>query len=185
MKLNVKNLFSRAHGALKKVSAGMLCLVLTLSLFVVYLLTACEKPIEIDTDSNTDIGTDTVEHPLINSTWKLVGIFNTETNAPVKELEPKHCEECYTLAFNTDSAATVRSINKVLDLDLLNLGLPDSVFIDAALFCERYYKDGKDYCDSDDFRRAIITAKSYIVTANELQLFFRHNEDRYLLFKPL
>ena len=161
--------------------------IVKLSLIAVFLclLAACEKPIETDIGANADIDTDTVEYHLANSTWKLVGIFDAETNTLIKELEPTHCEECYTLTFNTDSLATAYGINTTFDLDLSNLGLPNFVYLDLMVVCERYHKNGTDYCDSDSFRRAITTAQSYMITADELRLFFHYNKNHYLLFKPL
>ena len=38
---------------------------------------------------------------LTNTRWKLIGIVNTETGT-LKKLEPKDCETCYTLVFDTD-----------------------------------------------------------------------------------
>lgn len=47
---------------------------------------------------------------LANTQWKLAGIFDTQTNT-LKELEPKDCDECYTLNFLSDSTLTGRGVN--------------------------------------------------------------------------
>ena len=107
--------------------------------------------------------------------WKLAGIVNTQTGE-LRVLEPKDCEECYTLTFNTNSAATAYNVNRTIQVDILH-----SCDIDDMLWCERYEKDGKDYCDSDVFRRALAVTKSYTVSSDELQLYYGDNY--YLLFK--
>ena len=45
---------------------------------------------------------------LANTKWKLSGIFNEMTGI-LTELEPKNCDECYTLTFDTDSTFTTHS----------------------------------------------------------------------------
>ena len=111
---------------------------------------------------------------LANTKWKLVGIVNTETGE-IRELEPKDCEECYTLTF-TKSKATAFGVNRTTPVNILK-----SENVTKELFCERYYKDGKDYCDSDDFREALAWVGSYTALPNELRL---HYLDKYyLLFK--
>ena len=114
--------------------------------------------------------------PLKGTKWKLAGIVDKETGT-LKVLEPKECEECFTLTFDTDYTATVRSINKeTINLDLLNLD-PDCI-LDKMLRCELYDGDGQSYFDGDPFRRAILTTASYSVTGDELNLF---NKAFYLL----
>ncbi|MCL2098264.1 MAG: hypothetical protein FWH23_05840 [Bacteroidales bacterium] len=124
--------------------------------------------------------------PLIERTylegtkWKLAGIVNTETGV-LKELEPVDCEHCYTLTFDTDYTATSRSIWMTRKIDLLNLD--PYVPLSAILFCERYYVDGSDYCDSDVFRTAVIRTESYTAMPEELKLHFNLGY-YYLSFKP-
>jgi predicted small lipoprotein YifL len=121
------------------------------------------------------------EQPLKNTKWKLEGIVDLQTSN-MKTLEPASCEECYTLTFDTNYSATVHSIRMELKLDLLKLS--DSVNLEGMLWCERYDKDGQDYCDSDDFRRAILTTETHSATKEELKLFY-DGKSKYLLFKPL
>jgi len=181
-----KNAFSGTEKSTK-----ILCVVLAAVLFTTV---GCDKP---PISNSEDIeGTDT-NFTLQGTKWKLVGVFDVETDTLIKELDPKHCEECYTLTFDTDSTTTVFRVNKTSELNLSNLFpyVPyinddgDTVFIsiDVTIDCERY-KDGKDYCDSDNFRRGIFFTKSYAFTANELILFTDyciHSKNVYLLFKPL
>jgi len=111
--------------------------------------------------------------------WKLAGIVDDETGV-LQVLEPKECEECYTLTFDTDSTATVLSINITLKLDLLHF--PPEVFINFMLWGERYDKDGAVYYDSQIFRDAIRLADSYMLSPKELKLFGRYGN--CLSFKP-
>ena len=114
--------------------------------------------------------------------WKLVGIVDAQTG-DLRVLEPKDCEECYTLIFKTDDKVIVKSINITLNLDLSNLN-PPSEPQNYVLSCEKYDKDGIDYCNSDDFCRAIINAETYSLIPNGLKI-FHINSYSYLLFKPL
>ena len=170
--------FKKKSVFLIKTYSTVICLLL-----VVCFLAACEKP---KNPPNGGENNDTLETTLQGTSWKAVGIFDGQADTLIKELEPQDCEECYTLIFNADSTAIAYSINMTLKLDLLNLGLPDSVVLTSELICERYSKDGQDYCDSHVFRTAIIISESYIITANELKLFYTYmNENRYLLFNLL
>ena len=116
---------------------------------------------------------------LVNTKWKLVGWMNDETGV-LTELEPKDCEECYTLTFDTDSTVIAFSIMQSLKVDVSRHPFR---FYTAVYECE-YYKDGEMYCDVDDFRSAIrgMRLSSFIATSDELKLFYRRG---YFLFKPL
>jgi hypothetical protein len=114
--------------------------------------------------------------------WKLAGIADSKTGT-LKVLEPKDCEECFTLTFNTDYTAIVRSINaETLMLDLLNLN-PD-VNMDDSLWWELYDKDKQYYSDGNTFRRAILSTQFYTSTTKELKLYSRYTKESYLLFRP-
>ena len=93
MKRQVKNPFAVCT---RKVAVGTLCaFMLSLCLVVV----GCEKP---DTPPlNSGGGEDTIKENLTlqGTKWKLVGLFDANTDSLIKELEPKDCEECYTLGF--------------------------------------------------------------------------------------
>jgi hypothetical protein len=127
--------------------------------------------------------TDSIITNLKGTKWKLAYAIDIVTGK-VKEFEPKHCEECYTLTFETDLRAVFFSINKSGYIDLLNLlDLPDG-FFNRMLICVRYFKDSVSYCDSDDFRNGVISTLSYTITSDELTiypLYARYN----LLFKLL
>jgi hypothetical protein len=114
--------------------------------------------------------------------WKLVSVFD-RLKSELKKLEPKHCEECYTLNFETDYCASYQSITCVRELDLLHLleNIPDE-YNNSALWCEYYSKDSVAYCDSYKFREGMAFTMSYIIAPNELRLFTTSND---LLFKPI
>ena len=120
---------------------------------------------------------------LKGTTWKLVGIVDAKTGI-LRELEPKHCVECYTLTFGTDRIAHVRGVEFTTTLNLNRLNW----YCDAKLWCEEY--EGNYYCDSNYFR-CIGGARSYSVTDRELRLVFYHNGNPakgvvfYMLFKQI
>jgi len=59
-------------------------------------------------DNDTQSGVD--DFRLTGTSWKLVGVVDTETNS-LTELEPKNCDVCYTLTFSTDTTVHVYSTN--------------------------------------------------------------------------
>ena len=158
-------------------TVAMLCLVVV-GLFIAY---GCEKP---DTPSDGD-GKDSIKPALSleGTKWKLAGIVDEETGN-IRVLEPKDCEECYTLTFDTDSTATVHSISK--DIKKMNLfNLTPSVSLPDMLFPEYYYKDSTYYMDADVFCRSVITTYCYTVISEELRLYHYDACGRvsYLRFK--
>ena len=142
-------------------------LVLLTSACVTVLLAAgCDKDKDVNKEEEFSL-------PTIVGTWKLVGLMDAETDELATEFEPKDCKECYTLTFDTEYTAFIRIIiNKTarLEIDFSNLN-PYEINLNSVLFCEKYDKDGKDYCDSDLFRRSVILTKSYTFTPKELRLY--------------
>jgi hypothetical protein len=185
MNKNIINLFSKAQGAFQRGIVAILC-----TLLIGFFITvSCEEPTALNTTQSDDPALQTTNDitaaNLAGTKWKLIGIVDALTSE-MTTLEPRDCEECYMLIFDKDSIFTAHSINMTLKLDLLNIRLPDSTVLISEFFCERYYKDGQDYCDSHEFRTAIITTESYTITANELKLFYTYmGENRYLLFSIL
>jgi len=47
------------------------------------------------------------------SKWKLIGIVDVQTG-DLAELEPKDCDECYTIAFNTDNTFEGRTTSNII-----------------------------------------------------------------------
>jgi len=160
----------------------MKILKLIIPVFIFMLCLSCDSNISNDENNEADIELNEDAISLTGTKWKLSGIVNAETGE-IKELEPKDCEECYTITIESNNEANIYNINTSLKLNLSNLN-PLSEPIDYMLRCEKYYKDGKDYCDSNDFRLAVISTDSYSFTSNELKLFYIPNY-YYLLFKPV
>ena len=42
-------------------------------------------------------------NPLAETSWKLVGYFDVESNELIKEFEPNDCENCYMIKFESDT----------------------------------------------------------------------------------
>jgi len=117
----------------------------------------------------------TVER-LNGTTWKLEGIVDVKTDV-LKLLEPEDCDECYTITFDTDTTFTAVSIWMESNINLLQM----NPITEKMLFCEKYEKDGEDYCDSDTFIRAIHEIQSYSVSNGKLRLVCSYGNE-YLSF---
>ena len=117
--------------------------------------------------------------PLKGTRWKLVGIVNVHSGE-WRELEPKHCEECYTITFDKNYSGTAYSVSETWKVDLLDTN-GNMHFI---RMCELYLEDGKTYCDSSRFRKGITLAGigPWEVRNDELKI-YDSNGSGYLLFK--
>ena len=51
---------------------------------------------------------------LLNTKWKLIGIFDTETDILMQVLEPQDCNECFTFEFNTVSTFKGQTTNNLI-----------------------------------------------------------------------
>ena len=174
MKNIIKNPFER-----QKVTLFLLCVVSALF----FMASSCGKQNSVS-DENSEVSitrngeeeeeggndADKGDYPLKGTQWKLVGRFDAYKDQLIT-LGPKNCEECYTLWFDTNTTATAICVGMRLKLDLQNLNNPDPELFNAMLWCERYDKDGEDYCDAGAFRKLFITTGSYSATSSELKLF--------------
>jgi hypothetical protein len=115
---------------------------------------------------------------LESTKWKLASIVDTETGT-LKELEPKDCEECYVLTFDTDSSfLTFSSTN-----ELGGGYIADYETYSFQVTCFGGTKvgeigDGQLYARL--FGEGLI--QSFSVSKNELRLYYNDNKN-YLLFK--
>ena len=123
--------------------------------------------------------------------WKLVSMVDTQTGE-TSELEPKKCNDCYTLTFWGDSVLSAQSIWATGGLDLSNLDIirdpnrPGIYSDPEPLYAETWDKDNKTYEDSWIYRCGIAYTKSYELRPGELKLFFVFKEKKYyLLFKSV
>ena len=127
---------------------------------------ACNKISELKNDSKE------VNEPisLENTKWKLVGIIDVETGE-LQKLAPRDCEECYTLAFISDTKAEGLAFREKFVLDLNILG--------------EYSITDIGRTNEDDFFIRILydqNTKSYSVSLTELK-FINETDKYYLLFK--
>ncbi|MDR0845657.1 MAG: hypothetical protein LBN71_10585 [Tannerella sp.] len=104
--------------------------------------------------------------------WKLAGFVDAQTGE-LTVAEPQDCEECYTLAFDTDHTAVAHSIIMDVNLDLLDLAFDKP-------YQKMYIDEGHRH--GSDFRLAIFTTGLFSVTPDELKLFYNYKKN-YLLFK--
>ena len=114
METQIKSFFQQTRNVAKKSTGGILWMLL--GGFLV-LATGCEKlknlRAGIEEGSLSEPQEIMPNEYLLDTKWKLVGIFDAETDTLIKELEPKDCEECYTLVFDTDSTfLTFSSVNE-------------------------------------------------------------------------
>jgi len=129
------------------------------------IVAGCNKTIEKENDEELT--------SLKGTKWKLECIVDDETKT-LNVIEPKDCEKCYTLIFDTDSTADGYSAANIVHL--INL---DPFRIQCATYiAECDCNDGNFYCG------LLLLAKSYEANSNKLKLFFA-DKNHYLLFKRI
>ena len=110
--------------------------------------------------------------------WKLIGIVDVEVDN-LTELEPKDCEKCYTLTFDTDSTfLTFSSVNElgggyIADYENYSFQI---IYFGGTKIGE--IGDGELYVKPFEN----MTLQSFSLTENELRLYY-NNKKKYLLFK--
>ena len=116
---------------------------------------------------------------LANTMWKLAGIMDVNTGV-LKELEPKDCEECFTLVFDTNNTFSGRITTNIIT---------GSYYIDYETHALHFTNIGGteaiDVGDGELYRQ--ILWKIQFFTAKEtyppmLHLYYDENK-KYLLFK--
>jgi hypothetical protein len=105
--------------------------------------------------------------------WKLAGIVDVKTGI-LTELEPKNCERCYTLVFESDSIAWGYSV-----LNRMQLCLSPKLIIGIVT----YIYDNMNG-DVQLLYDAMETMGSYAIKNNEMKLFY-NNKRNYLLYKSV
>jgi len=106
---------------------------------------------------------------LKGTSWKLEGMVNKITGE-FKKLEPKDCESCYTISFDSDVEFTAISIWKRLKVDLRSFDPPEYVW-NKDYVPECYDKEDKSYFESNEFWRGILLTDSCSATKKKLTLF--------------
>ncbi|NLJ82591.1 MAG: hypothetical protein GX330_05640 [Bacteroidales bacterium] len=117
------------------------------------------------------------DNPLMNTQWKLVGVFDTETL--IKEFEPHNCATCYVLTFDNDTIFSGYSSNRYLNGRYhINYTTNDmSVLMYPLIQLDEVSLDGYIYIES------LENVQSFSLSENMLRLYF--NKSNYLLFKSV
>jgi hypothetical protein len=117
---------------------------------------------------------------LIGTKWKLAGIGSLDKIA-LQELEPKDCDKCYTLTFDTDSTfSTFSSTNTLQGIYRANYGTQTIQISDFGGTKINEFGDGVLYVNPF-WEKSI---QSFSLQGNELRLYYNENKN-YLLFKSL
>ena len=129
-----------------------------------------------DDDQTTPL-TKGADLTLEGTKWKLAGIVDKKTDY-LKVLEPKDCEECYTLAFDTDSAFSSFSASNELTGDY-------KVDYETNRIQITNFGGTKmgEIGDGNLWWNIIPSVESFSLKKDELKLYY-DNENYYLLFKP-
>ena len=115
---------------------------------------------------------------LLHTKWKLLGIGSIDTEV-VQELEPKDCEKCYTLTFNSDSTfQTFASTGSAL-------GYFTADYITQNFQVDKFANIYPEFADAYLYISLFSRNKlqSFSLAENELRLYYNNGEN-YLLFKP-
>jgi hypothetical protein len=104
--------------------------------------------------------------------WKLAGIVDVRTGV-LKELEPKDCEQCYTLEFDTDSTALLQSVS--------NEG---KAYINRIPPVLGTYTERGESGDGQLFVDVLYFITLYTQENNKLKFFYKKDgKNSYLLYK--
>ena len=135
--------------------------ILKFTTIILLLCCSCGNKNEIDVNGQS----------LIETTWKLAGIVDTQTGI-LKVLEREGCADCYSFTFDTDSTAFGISIVNHLGVSLRPI---------VRIFVMTYALDNH-WDDTALFYNAISSIISYKLNKNELKFYYNDNKN-YLLFK--
>jgi hypothetical protein len=149
--------------------------VFSAKMLLVALLMACIAVFSCHKNSDPE-----VIIPLQGSKWKLSGIYDMPYDTLIMVLEPKNCDTCYTLSFETDHFATVQCINVRITLDLLNLS--SGCWHGEARVDEMY--EGERY-NVNPFENGIKRANAYSTPSDSVLKIYYCDSSKYLLFKRI
>jgi len=140
-------------------------------------ITRVEEPVQAERLTNDfDVTTE-----LVGTKWKLVGIVDDETNS-LKVLEPKDCDNCYTITFNSVysdcNIMFYSSINELTGSYIINDGTQEiNILIKGGT------KAG-EIGDGDLWRNIFPNVKSFFYKENELRLYY-NDQKNHLFFKMI
>ena len=190
MNRHKKNFFFIMRNTWKRSIVGMLCMVLV-GLFVAL---SCEKPpISGEGDGNDTIVKDKPSLTLRNTTWKLVGMVNVETDSlRVFDVNLKYNEMClpidewYSLVFyNTDTILYISTSSKwshlvyEIDYEKDTIRYLHGLFEIIQLTGDTF--DGLRYYDI--FRDELRKTQPFSLEEDEFRWYY-NDKKNYLLYKP-
>ncbi|MDR1682485.1 MAG: hypothetical protein LBS25_03730 [Candidatus Symbiothrix sp.] len=115
------------------------------------------------------------EKPKLTGTkWKLAALVDVQTRESI-EPEPKECDACYTLEFDSDTTAVGRSVGNVQ----YYIVAPSN--IKMVLTTEMW--DGENN-NVNLFYEAFLTLDAYEYSKDELKIYYEEKK-KYLFYKPL
>jgi len=120
-------------------------------------------------------------NPLLNTKWKLVGIVDAETG-DLRELEPKDCDDCYTLTFDTDNTFSGRiTVNIVLGRYKINYKT------DVHSFTAGIATGAIDGGDGYLYGQILVEIQSFTINDTFPRILYLHynNGKNYLKFKEI
>jgi hypothetical protein len=111
---------------------------------------------------------------LTGTEWKLAALVDIQTGESI-EPEPKECNQCYTLEFDSETTAIGKSIGNILHFIVTGSN------IDMFLMTEL---GDSDQGNVTLFYEALLTLDTYEYSKDELKIYY-DEKNRYLLYKPL
>ena len=157
-------------------------LIITTLLCLVGLATACENKITDVNDYQKNGGDEQSDLSLVGTKWKFVGFFDVEKNT-LKELEPKKCEECYTLEFYYDSLQT----QKYYFQGKIATNLIDGEYsANESATSFEVVKLGRTQMitpysqEEDEYFDTFWEVRAFELTESKLKLFFNEKKNYYL-----
>ena len=113
---------------------------------------------------------------LVNTKWKIVGIVDVQTDS-LAELEPRGCDECYTLTFDTENSFSSYSSSNNLVGEYV---IDDYSFLIVSFGGTKRaeIEDGGLYA-TPFWDKSI---RSFALQGDELKLFY-NSKKSYLLYK--
>ena len=139
------------------------------------LTTGCDKN-ESSTTPPDDLPPITQKKDLTGTSWKLNGVVDAEAGK-LTELEPKDCEECYTLTFDDEN--TVYSFTSANSLTgKYEVDFKTYTFSITTLGSPKLGERG----DGNSYRYVLPTVQSFSLQEGELRLYYNEKKE-YLSYK--
>jgi hypothetical protein len=108
------------------------------------------------------------------SKWKLAALVDIQTRESI-EPEPKECNQCYTLEFDSDTTAIGQSVLNVMHFIVTPLD------IKMILTTEIWDNENGNVAL---FYEALLTLDTYEYSKDELKIYY-DEKNKYLRYKPL